>query len=316
MPLPNIDFDALRLFVQLYRTESLSRAADLSWITPSGASHTLTRLRKLFGDPLFIRHGQGMRPTQRARDIYPLIIDTLNRFADIIDPPPVEPNLRHKTFRIACYETNVITLMRTTVKALENSHSPNTVLDIRLVHDNLWQDLETGVLDFAVLPVTGSREGFHIERICPDPYVYVTDQLHPLLSLQKQRNLSQKDIRQYGIVKLQVPTHSSADDGSCLLFNEDTPEGVRIRSSFVLSNFGLISGTTLIAQVPLTVAVAAAPQWNLQILGRPVHGVEHPLSIIWHESKHKDPASQWLRAVMMSSYRDFPKVENVPLIHS
>jgi len=34
-------------------------------------SHALTRLRDLFGDPLFIRRSHGLEPTQRAIELGP-----------------------------------------------------------------------------------------------------------------------------------------------------------------------------------------------------------------------------------------------------
>lgn len=314
MALPNVDFDSLRLFVHIYRTQSLTKAAELSWITPSGASRTLAKLRELFNDPLFIRVGAQMQPTQRARSLYAPVLETLNRFADLVDPPIFAESFHQKTFRIACYETNVLSTLKTAVMNLVNSGNDQVVLDIRLVGESFWKELETGTLDFAILPVTGSRPSFHIERVCPDPYVWVVDQLHPLVALEKERALTRNDIERYKVVKLQVFTHSSADDGSCLLLNEDTPKHVMIRSSFLMANLGLIMGTPLVAQVPLTTAAVMAPQWGLHILGRSEHGVEHPLSIVWHASKEHDPANQWLRSVIISSVKNLPSLELVPVL--
>lgn len=314
MLLPNIDLAALRLFVQLYRTESVTQAAQLSRMTPSGASRVLSRLRELFDDPLFVRVGITMKATPRARQIYPELVEVLNRLSNLVSPPLSELSFHQKTFRIACYETNVISMLKSAVLQLAEANQHQVVLDIRLVTEDFWKELESGGLDFAILPVTGNRSNYHIERICPDPYVWIVDAAHPLVELQNVRSLVTSDLTAYKIVKLQVLTHSSADDGSCLLLDEETPPRVMVRSSFVMANLGLIRGTTLIAQVPLTVASVVAPLWNLRILGRPEHGVEHPLSIIWHQSKHKDLANQWLRSVIISSVKNLPTLETAPII--
>lgn len=314
MLLPNIDLAALNFFVHLYRTESLTQAARLSQITPSGASRMLSRLRALLDDPLFIRVGNVMKPTPRARIIYPELIELFSHFTKILSPPLSELNFHQKIFRIACYETNVLSILKTAVLQLIERNNQQMALDIRLVEGDFWKELETGALDFAILPVTGSRSNFHIARICPDSYVWVVDSSHPLVELQKKRVLISNDLKPYKIVKLQVLTHSSADDGSCLLLNEETPPNVMLRSPFVVTNLGLIRGTPLIAQVPLTVASVVSPLWDLQILGRPEHGIEHPLSVIWHQSKNKDLANQWLRSVIISSVKNLPSLEIAPLI--
>lgn len=61
-----LDGKVLRVFLTILEESSVSKAADRLGVTQSAISHTLAKLRKVLGDPLFVRSGQGLTPTERA----------------------------------------------------------------------------------------------------------------------------------------------------------------------------------------------------------------------------------------------------------
>jgi DNA-binding transcriptional LysR family regulator len=61
-----IDGKALQTFLAVLETGSVSTAARRLRITQSAVSHTLDKLRRLIGDPLFVRAGRGIVPTVHA----------------------------------------------------------------------------------------------------------------------------------------------------------------------------------------------------------------------------------------------------------
>ena len=68
-----VDGGLLLVFRELLLRRRATAAADHLGLSPSAISHALTRLRDLFGDPLFIRRSHGLEPTQRALDLGPQI---------------------------------------------------------------------------------------------------------------------------------------------------------------------------------------------------------------------------------------------------
>lgn len=62
----NLDGHLLRTFLIILEESSVSRAADRLNVTQSAVSHTLAKLRDILGDPLFVRSGQGLTPTETA----------------------------------------------------------------------------------------------------------------------------------------------------------------------------------------------------------------------------------------------------------
>ena len=64
--LRRLDAGLLLVFERIWRTGNLTRAGEALGLTPSAVSHALSRLRDIFGDPLFLRRAQGVEPTPRA----------------------------------------------------------------------------------------------------------------------------------------------------------------------------------------------------------------------------------------------------------
>ncbi|MEM8984933.1 MAG: LysR family transcriptional regulator [Pseudomonadota bacterium] len=61
-----LDGSSLRTFIAVLEEGSVSRAANRLGVTQSAVSHTLAKLREIMGDPLFVRRGRGVAPTERA----------------------------------------------------------------------------------------------------------------------------------------------------------------------------------------------------------------------------------------------------------
>jgi DNA-binding transcriptional LysR family regulator len=67
------DLHLLSVFVALMDERNVTRAAERLGITQPALSNALNRLRDMLRDPLFIRERYGMRPTQMAEDLTPVV---------------------------------------------------------------------------------------------------------------------------------------------------------------------------------------------------------------------------------------------------
>ena len=86
-----LDARSLRVLLYAIEVSSVSRAAARLGVTQSSVSHTLDKLRRQFDDPLFVRVGCGIAPTERAVGLeQPLrsILDDLRALttAPVFDP--------------------------------------------------------------------------------------------------------------------------------------------------------------------------------------------------------------------------------------
>ena len=317
MTTPNIDLNTLRLFTLIFQTGSLSKAAVRMGLTSAGASRALTRLRTLFDDELFSRHSAGLMPTPKAKELYPRILQSVQQLASLSAASVFEPKARPQMFRIACYEPNVVSMIWPALLTERGELRENVGLDLRPMNENFWADLQSGFLDFVVAPVTGTRAGFHAASVCRDMYVWICDNAHPLIALSRSRPLTESDLAAYRKLMLQVPTHSSAVDGSCVNENDTLPSlTVDLRSSFYSCGLAMLQGTTMLALAPLQFVVAWQKWLNIAVLGRPAGGFLHEPCVIWHDCRHNDPGNQWLRSVILSSSRTYADPLDLPVILS
>ncbi|HWA63560.1 MAG TPA: LysR family transcriptional regulator, partial [Caulobacteraceae bacterium] len=79
-----LDGSLLLVFRELLRRRRATEVADRLGLSPSAISHALTRLRDLFGDPLFVRRPHGLEPTRRALELGPKIDALLEAVAETL----------------------------------------------------------------------------------------------------------------------------------------------------------------------------------------------------------------------------------------
>lgn len=65
----SVDGQLLLTFLMVLEENSVTKAARRLGVTQSSVSHALARLRVFFGDPLFVRSGQSLQPTERALEL-------------------------------------------------------------------------------------------------------------------------------------------------------------------------------------------------------------------------------------------------------
>lgn len=96
-----LDGQILRTFLVILEESSVSRAAERLEVTQSAVSHTLAKLRTIFGDPLFVRSGQGLTPTETALSLRVPARDVLNRLKSLTDQRQFDPKSEAMHFVIA-----------------------------------------------------------------------------------------------------------------------------------------------------------------------------------------------------------------------
>jgi DNA-binding transcriptional LysR family regulator len=80
----SVDLNLLVVFDALVAEGHATRAAERIGLTQPAVSHSLNRLRALFGDPLFVRSPRGMLPTPLAKDIAPGVRSILEQVEGVL----------------------------------------------------------------------------------------------------------------------------------------------------------------------------------------------------------------------------------------
>jgi DNA-binding transcriptional LysR family regulator len=110
-----VDFAALRVLRLVHDYGSFSRTAEVLGLNQSSVSYTIDRLRRAFGDPLFVRQGAGVVPTDRCEEIVREAARMLDEFLALSTPRAFDPARAAATVTLSCnyYERATLVPLRT-----------------------------------------------------------------------------------------------------------------------------------------------------------------------------------------------------------
>lgn len=96
-----IDGQLLRTFLTILEELSVTKAAVRLGVTQSTVSHALARLRAFFDDPLFVRSGQSLMPTEHAVSLKVPVQEVLNGLMGLTHKRVFDPRKEELFFIVA-----------------------------------------------------------------------------------------------------------------------------------------------------------------------------------------------------------------------
>jgi len=151
MNLAAVDLNLLNAFDALVAERNVSRAAARIGLSQPAMSNALARLRALFGDELFVRSPQEMRPTPRALELAGPIGEALQGLRSALTHPKqdFEPKSSTRIFTIAATD-NCDFALAPAIAALRKQ-APCITLDVVASGKTAaLERLDEGVFDLAI----------------------------------------------------------------------------------------------------------------------------------------------------------------------
>ncbi|MDT8427570.1 MAG: LysR family transcriptional regulator [Pseudomonadales bacterium] len=180
MNLSRIDLNLLVYLDALLREQNVTRAAEQLGITQPALSNGLRRLRELFNDPLLVRTSEGMSPTERARELQPLVRQILARVEQAVAPvESFDPGSSQRVFRIMASDYAEATLLAPLLAHL-NEQTADICLDILTPSDVSYADLEQGKVDMAINRFDHLPQAFHQSSLWHDSFSCLLSKDNPL----------------------------------------------------------------------------------------------------------------------------------------
>ena len=168
----DIDLNQLVLFQQLMVERRVSKVAENLGLTQPAVSNTLAKLRRQFGDDLFVRTPSGMMPTPFAEQLaepigYALgmIHSGLNQHSRF-DPASVK-----RAVTIGMTDIGEIVFLPALVERLRQEAPGVSLSTVRTTATNLRDDMEAGKVDLAIGPLPQLKAGFFQRRLFRQRYV-------------------------------------------------------------------------------------------------------------------------------------------------
>lgn len=179
--LSDIDIGLLTAFEALFQECNVSRAADRLGITQPALSGRLTRLRRVFGDQLFVPiAGRGMAPTPRANELGATLPRLLGQLREFIGPSPAfYPAESDREFVVAAYDNPAIMLGPDIVPALKRAAPHVRVTFVLPDPEAITQALERGDIDMVIGLPRSEDEGLIGRTLFTDDFVTAQRRGHP-----------------------------------------------------------------------------------------------------------------------------------------
>ncbi|MDE4133736.1 LysR family transcriptional regulator [Phaeobacter sp. QD34_3] len=148
----SLDFSALRTLRLVHGYRSFSRAAETLDVNQSTVSYTVDRLRRAFGDPLFVRQGGQMVSTERCEEIVASTSRMLDEMLQLAEPRAFDPGRAETEITISCNYYERATILPRLMRRLRRV-APGLRLTVRTSTVEGKQHLDRGESDLVIGPV-------------------------------------------------------------------------------------------------------------------------------------------------------------------
>jgi DNA-binding transcriptional LysR family regulator len=281
----------LVLFDEVYRTQSMTRAADRLDVSQPTASIWLAKLRREWHDPLFVRTSAGMQPTPRADALIGPTREALALLRGLSgDDSTFDPGSAHRSFRICMTDASHITLLPR-ILAHVRGVGPNVRLEVANISAATAHMLETGEADLALGYIPGLEAGFHEQPLYAQDFICLVSTQHPRIGAVFTSR-AYKDEAHIGILSsTSYPMLQSS------LKSQGIDRRVQLELPGFLGLAAIVSSTDLIATVPRTIGETLARMGPIKVFPCPVKVPTFTVKQYWHVRYHHDPGARWLRGV-------------------
>lgn len=299
------DLNFLFLLEALLDEGSVSAAADRLGLSQPALSHALARLRRRFGDPLFVKTRAGMRPTPTAERIGQVSRTVLALVREeILEVGAFDPATTTRTFTLGLSEMATTILLGQIIERLALGAPSARLRVVSLREKDVAPQLEEGQVDLVVgtyaikspsvmqqslfkasdyvcLVRTGHRgigTSLSLERFVALPHVVATQN-------SRANDYVAKALRAKGLgrrVEVEVP------------------------SLVALPN--VVAHTDCVALVPRALALLAQRAAPLRILESPIRPPAPTVRQYWHQRFNADTGVTWLRTTLRDLWRQAPDV--------
>jgi len=285
----NLDLNLLRAFSVLLEEQNVSRTAELLHVTQPTVSGMLSRLRRIFGDPLFIRTQRGLLPTPRAEALAPALRQLIADAQALVSPNAFDPQTSTETLTLSVNDYMQSVLIVPLVANLRRS-APKMKLGIRnLEVAALSSMLARGGIDMAVTIPEFSDQSLRTQFLYREEYVAVVGKEHPIRS----RRVSLKRFLAYDHVLV------SPSDGSFKGPTDSVLEELGVTRRVALSVPSFFILTEGLREDDL---IALMPRRLFERRSEYLRTIEAPIDVpgfdvitAWHTRTDHEPAHAWLR---------------------
>jgi LysR family transcriptional activator for leuABCD operon len=290
--LRSVDLNLLPIFEAVYEERSLTSAAQRLAMSQPAVSNAVARLRSVFNDELFVRHGRGVHLTATADAIYVKLHGALGTLRESVsDARGFDPKSSARSFALSVsHPLGPLLAVRLRERLLTAAPGIHVSFSTRSRPIDLEQSLRDGRFDAAVDWLVPAGSHFQELALFEDAMVAVARREHP--GALKVRH--EKDLKSLEFVGLRRRVEG------------DSPvpglqEWMRLKLNFaievseIFEVLLLTSQSDLVGLVPKSMLKVAREAFHLRVLPVEVTARRFPIKLVWATSKVSDPGQVFIR---------------------
>jgi DNA-binding transcriptional LysR family regulator len=294
----NIDLHLVKVLYTVISERSVSRAAMRLQSTQPMVSAQLKRLRELTGDPLLVRSGQGLAPTDAALAMLEPATRLLREAETLFAPQqrggPFEPAASRVSFRIAASDY-LDPLFLPRVVELLKQHAPLAQVELHPLSAEFdyRRKLASGEVDLVVGNWLRPPDELHLGRLISDEIVCLVAADHPAArggrGWTAERYLQSEHVAPMAL-------HAGA---AGVIDEQLSAQGLQRNIVVRSAHFSLIPLMVARSWLVLTTGRLFCSRYveamGLRIVRCPVPFPPLTYYQLWHERTHAAPPLRWLR---------------------
>lgn len=285
-----LDVRLLLAFEALLTERNVSRAAETLGLTQQGMSGQLSRMRSLFGDPLFVRSTGGVAPTPRAEELEGAVRAALASLEPLVSPAFFEPASFEGTVTIAATDYALALVMPGLLGRLRAS-APGLRIVVRPADAaSLETDMREARTELALTVPQFAPTGLHAMKLFDERYVGVARAGHPLLASGKVSIDAFCEHSHLLVAPFRGDASGPTDEALAAI-------GRKRKIALVVPGFSVVG-----ALLERTDLIAAMPERLILSMRRDLVRFELPVAvegfrcdIYWPPRLHESPPHRWLR---------------------
>lgn len=291
----SLDVRLMRTLLLLLTECSVSRTAEILGQTQPTVSLALKRLRDLIGDPILVRSGGSLVPTERGLELREsvrrLLADIDANFAPL---PTFDPGRSDRRFRIVAANCLGAVFLPRLFRAVARQ-APHLRIDVVPLPsaDTLMTDLSAGGMDLVLANWPNPPDNLRMAPLLSTGIKCLVWNGHPLADagrpLTMDRYLAEAHLSPTSDQRLQM----SPIDGRLLEL------GLRRRITATVPEYAIVphvlDQSDLVFTTGAPFAEELARDGRFVLLDAPKEFGQMHFYLLWHDAKHYSPAHLWLR---------------------
>lgn len=293
-----IDVRLLRTLLILLRECSVSRTAEILGQTQPTISQALKRLRELLKDPLLVRSGGKLVPTERGMELREAVPHLLEELTAYLSPATsFDPQNADRRFRIVANNCLGSVLLPRLFSEI-GRRAPRARLEVVAMpsFDKMLTDLAMGSIDLVVGNWPQPPEHLRMAPLLTSDIVCLVRAQHPLAKLNQKLSMERYLAENHISPTLDQPVTLSPIDGRLAEL------GIERRIAASVPEYAIVPHVLAQSDLMFTTGAPFAEQiaqsMPFALLEAPSALGKMHFYLLWHDCKHHSPAHAWLRQVV------------------